>query len=57
MLDWIFEGIVGWVGSIVSQLMDASFDDFVDYYGASKDEKTGRYNLLSCSTFIICDGE
>ena len=23
MLDWIFEGIVGWVASIVSQAMDA----------------------------------
>ena len=23
MLDWIFEGIVTWVGSIVAQMMDA----------------------------------
>ena len=23
MLDWIFEGIVNWISSIVSQMMDA----------------------------------
>ena len=33
MLDWIFEGIVGWVGSIVSQLMDAVSGLFLEALG------------------------
>lgn len=33
MLDWIFEGIVGWVSSIVSQLMDAVSGLFLEALG------------------------
>ena len=33
MLDWIYEGIVGWVGSIVSQLMDAVSGLFLEALG------------------------
>ncbi len=33
MLDWIFEGIVGWVASIVSQLMDAVSGLFLEALG------------------------
>ena len=35
MLDWIFEGIVGWVGSIVSQLMDAVSGLFLEALGTA----------------------
>lgn len=34
MLDWIFEGIVTWVGSIVAQMMDAVSGMFLDALGA-----------------------
>ncbi len=34
MLDWIFEGIVSWVGSIVAQMMDAVSGMFLDALGA-----------------------
>ena len=33
MLDWIFEGIVTWVSSIVSQLMDAVSGLFLNVLG------------------------
>ena len=33
MLDWIFEGIVGWIASIVSQLMDAVSGLFLEALG------------------------
>lgn len=33
MLDWIFEGIVGWVSSIVTQLMDAVSGLFLSALG------------------------
>jgi len=33
MLDWIFEGIVGWVASIVSQAMDAVSALFLEALG------------------------
>ena len=33
MLDWIFEGIVSWVSSIVSQMMDAVSGLFLDALG------------------------
>ncbi len=33
ILDWIFEGIVGWVASIVSQLMDAVSGLFLEALG------------------------
>ena len=33
MLDWIFEGIVGWVSSVVTQLMDAVSGLFLSALG------------------------
>ncbi len=33
MLDWIFEGIIGWVASIVSQMMDAVSGLFLNALG------------------------
>lgn len=33
MLDWIFEGIVTWISSMVSQLMDAVSGLFLDALG------------------------
>ena len=33
MLDWIFEGIVGWIASIVSQLLDAVSGLFLEALG------------------------
>ena len=33
MLDWVFEGIVNWVSSIISQLMDAVSGLFLDVLG------------------------
>ena len=33
ILDWIFEGIVGWIASIVSQLMDAVSGLFLEALG------------------------
>ena len=33
MLDWIFEGIVTWVSSIASELMDAVSRVFLDALG------------------------
>ena len=33
MLDWIFEGIVNWVSSIVSQMMDAVSGLFLETLG------------------------
>ena len=33
MLDWIFEGIIGWVSSIVSELMDAVSGLFLEALG------------------------
>lgn len=35
MLDWIFEGIVTWVSSIVSQMMDAVSGLFLDALGTN----------------------
>lgn len=35
MLDWIFEGIVTWISSIVSQMMDAVFGLFLEALGTS----------------------
>lgn len=35
MLDWIFEGIVKWISSIVSQLMDAVSGLFLDALGTN----------------------
>ena len=35
MLDWIFEGIVGWVASIVSQAMDAVSALFLEALGTN----------------------
>ena len=33
ILDWIFEGIVGWIASIVSQLFDAVSGLFLEALG------------------------
>ena len=33
MLDWIFEGIINWVSSIVTDLMDAVSDMFLQALG------------------------
>ena len=33
MLDWIFEGIVTWISSIVSEIMDAVSGLFLDALG------------------------
>ena len=33
MLDWIFEGIVNWISSIVSQMMDAVSGLFLQALG------------------------
>lgn len=33
MLDWIFEGIVGWVASIISQMLDAVSGLFLEALG------------------------
>lgn len=35
MLDWIFEGIVTWISSVVSQMMDAVSGLFLEALGTS----------------------
>ena len=37
MLDWIFEGIVGWVAGIISQMLDAVSGLFLPYYTMLED--------------------
>ena len=41
MLDWIFEGIVTWVSSIASELMDAVSRVFLDAWGTDMDAMEG----------------
>ena len=43
MLDWIFEGIVTWVSSIASELMDAVSRVFLDALGTDMDAMEGYF--------------
>ena len=46
MLDWIFEGIVNWVSSIVSQMMDAVSGLFLQALGTDMTAK-GKYSSIA----------
>lgn len=47
MLDWIFEGIVTWVSSIASQLMDAVSRVFLDALGTDMDAMEGYFPFVT----------
>ena len=47
MLDWIFEGIVTWVSSIASQLMDAVSRVFLDALGTDMDAMDGYFPFVT----------
>lgn len=46
MLDWIFEGIVTWVSSIASELMDAVSRVFLDALGTDMDAMEGYFPFV-----------
>ena len=45
MLDWIFEGIIGWVSGIISSLMDAVSGLFLEALGMMR---AGNGSLYGC---------
>ena len=47
MLDWIFEGIVTWVSSIASELMDAVSRVFLDALGTDMDAMEGYFPFVT----------
>lgn len=47
MLDWIFEGIVTWVSSIASQLMDAVSRVFLDALGTDMGAMEGYFPFVT----------
>ena len=47
MLDWIFEGIVTWVSSIASELMDAVSRVFLDALGTDMDAMDGYFPFVT----------
>lgn len=47
MLDWIFEGIVTWVSSIASELMDAVSRVFLDALGTDMDAMEGFFPFVT----------
>ncbi len=47
MLDWIFEGIVTWVSSIASQLMDAVSRVFLDALGTDMEAMEGYFPFVT----------
>lgn len=47
MLDWIFEGIVTWVSSIASELMDAVFRVFLDALGTDMGAMEGYFPFVT----------
>lgn len=47
MLDWIFEGIVTWVSSIASELMDAVSRVFLDALGKDMDAMEGYFPFVT----------
>ena len=47
MLDWIFEGIVTWVSSIASELMDAVSRVFLDALGTDMDAMEGYFPFIT----------
>lgn len=53
MLDWIFEGIVTWVSSIASQLMDAVSRVFLDALGTDMDAMEGYFPFITKAFDIL----
>ena len=47
MLDWIFEGIVTWVSSIASELMDAVSRVFLDALGTDMEAMEGYFPFVT----------
>lgn len=47
MLDWIFEGIVTWVSSIASELMDTVSRVFLDALGTDMDAMEGYFPFVT----------
>ena len=47
MLDWIFEGIVTWVSSIASELMDAVSRVFLDALGTDMGAMEGYFPFVT----------
>ena len=52
MLDWIFEGIVTWVSSIASELMDAVSRVFLDALGPDLDAMRGSFPFLPQPRYV-----
>ena len=53
MLDWIFEGIVTWISSIVSEIMDAVSGLFLDALGTDMTAMEEYFPFVSLALTIM----